>query len=72
MTDGQARHGVHRALRRFTQEQPLDDDGMMREPRVIKNDASVVIKVERPDLDEPESSRAGEVDIVIEKNGSGP
>nr|MDT0519884.1 DnaB-like helicase C-terminal domain-containing protein [Streptomyces sp. DSM 41633] len=50
----------------------LNDDGMMRESRAIKNDASVVIKVERPDMDEPESPRAGEIDIVIEKNRFGP
>jgi replicative DNA helicase len=50
----------------------LNDDGLMRESRAIKNDASVVIRVERPDLNEPESPRAGEVDIVIEKNRFGP
>lgn len=50
----------------------LNDDGMMRESRAIKNDASIVIKVERPDMDEPESPRAGEVDLVIEKNRFGP
>ncbi|MGW1270080.1 replicative DNA helicase [Streptomyces sp. NPDC002491] len=50
----------------------LNDDGFMRESRAIKNDASVVIKVERPDADEPESARAGEVDLVIEKNRFGP
>ena len=50
----------------------LNDDGLMRESRAIKNDASVVIKVERPDADEPESARAGEVDLVIEKNRFGP
>lgn len=50
----------------------LNDDGMMRESRAIKNDASVVIKVQRPDADEPESPRAGEVDLVIEKNRFGP
>ncbi|GAA3015101.1 replicative DNA helicase [Streptomyces fulvorobeus] len=50
----------------------LNDDGMMRESRAIKNDASIVIKVERPDADEPESPRAGEVDLVIEKNRFGP
>ncbi|MCX4581471.1 AAA family ATPase [Streptomyces sp. NBC_01571] len=50
----------------------LNEDGMMRESRAIKNDASVVIKIERPDLDEPESPRAGEVDLVIEKNRFGP
>ncbi|MEV7282913.1 DnaB-like helicase C-terminal domain-containing protein [Streptomyces sp. NPDC093111] len=50
----------------------LNDDGLMRESRAIKNDASVVLKVERPDADEPESPRAGEVDLVIEKNRFGP
>ncbi|MER7063924.1 MULTISPECIES: replicative DNA helicase [Streptomyces] len=50
----------------------LNDDGMMRESRAIKNDASVVIKVQRPDADEKESARAGEVDLVIEKNRFGP
>lgn len=50
----------------------LNDDGLMRESRAIKNDASVVLKVERPDMDEPESPRAGEVDLVIEKNRFGP
>ena len=50
----------------------LNDDGMMRESRAIKNDASVLIKVERPDMDEPESPRAGEVDLIVEKNRFGP
>ncbi|MGW3360564.1 replicative DNA helicase [Streptomyces bungoensis] len=50
----------------------LNDDGLMRESRAIKNDASVVIKVERPDADDKESARAGEVDLIIEKNRFGP
>ena len=50
----------------------LNDDGLMRESRAIKNDASVVIKVERPDADDKESARSGEVDLVIEKNRFGP
>ncbi|MEU5902682.1 replicative DNA helicase [Streptomyces venezuelae] len=50
----------------------LNDDGFMRESRAIKNDASTVIKVERPDADERESPRAGEVDLVVEKNRFGP
>lgn len=50
----------------------LNDDGFMRESRAIKNDASVVVKVERPDADEKESARAGEVDLKIEKNRFGP
>jgi replicative DNA helicase len=49
----------------------LNDDGLMRESRAIKNDASVVLKVQRPDLSESEA-RAGEVDLVIEKNRFGP
>ncbi|MDT6988257.1 replicative DNA helicase [Streptomyces lusitanus] len=50
----------------------LNDDGMVRESRAIKSDASVLIKVERPDADDKESPRAGEVDLVIEKNRFGP
>ncbi|MFH8797559.1 replicative DNA helicase [Streptomyces sp. NPDC017941] len=50
----------------------LNDDGMMRESRAIKNDASVVVIVERPDADVAESPRAGEVDLRIEKNRFGP
>ncbi|MFL4910890.1 replicative DNA helicase [Streptomyces sp. MMS24-I2-30] len=50
----------------------LNDDGLMRESRAIKNDASLVIKVERPDVDNKESPRAGEVDLIIEKNRFGP
>ncbi|MEV5526374.1 replicative DNA helicase [Streptomyces prunicolor] len=50
----------------------LNDDGLMRESRAIKNDASVVIKVHRPDADDKESPRSGEVDLIIEKNRFGP
>jgi replicative DNA helicase len=50
----------------------LNDDGLMRESRAIKNDASVVIKVERPDLEEEGSPRSGEVDLFVEKNRFGP
>ncbi|MEU2554660.1 DnaB-like helicase C-terminal domain-containing protein [Streptomyces sp. NPDC013313] len=50
----------------------LNDDGLMRESRAIKNDASLVIKVERPDADDKDSPRAGEVDLVVEKNRFGP
>ncbi|MCA1222185.1 replicative DNA helicase [Streptomyces sp. 8L] len=79
-TREQAVAAVSRGLKNLTVEldchvialSQLNDDGMMRESRAIKNDASVVIKVERPDADDPESSRAGEVDLVIEKNRFGP
>lgn len=50
----------------------LNDDGLMQESRASKNDASVVIKVERPDLEEEGSPRSGEVDLFVEKNRFGP
>ncbi|GHF74221.1 replicative DNA helicase [Streptomyces mashuensis] len=80
MTREQAVAGVSRGLKNLSVQlgchvialSQLNDDGLMRESRAIKNDATVVIKVERPDADEPESARAGEVDLVIEKNRYGP
>ncbi|MFD5898564.1 DnaB-like helicase C-terminal domain-containing protein [Streptomyces sp. NPDC060366] len=50
----------------------LNDTGLMRESRAIKNDASVVLKIERPDADDPFTPRAGEADLVVEKNRFGP
>ncbi|MFF4771086.1 replicative DNA helicase [Streptomyces sp. NPDC001255] len=47
----------------------INDDGMMRESRAIKNDCSVLVRVEPQD---PEGPRSGEVDLVIEKNRFGP
>ncbi|MDX2802319.1 replicative DNA helicase [Streptomyces scabiei] len=80
MTREQAVAGVSRGLKNLSVQlgchvialSQLNDDGMMRESRAIKNDASNVIKVERPDADDKESARAGEVDLVIEKNRFGP
>jgi replicative DNA helicase len=80
ITREQAVAGVSRGLKNLSVQlgchvialSQLNDDGLMRESRAIKNDASVVIKVERPDADDKESARAGEVDLVIEKNRFGP
>ncbi|MFF8391703.1 DnaB-like helicase C-terminal domain-containing protein [Cellulosimicrobium funkei] len=80
MTREQAVAGVSRGLKNLSVQlgchvialSQLNDDGFMRESRAIKNDASVVIKVERPDADDKESARAGEVDLQIEKNRFGP
>lgn len=80
ITREQAVAGVSRGLKNLSVQlgchvialSQLNDDGLMRESRAIKNDASNVIKVERPDADDKESARAGEVDLVIEKNRFGP
>jgi replicative DNA helicase len=80
ITREQAVAGVSRGLKNLSVQldchvialSQLNDDGMMRESRAIKNDASVVIKVERPDMDEEGSPRSGEVDLVVEKNRFGP
>jgi replicative DNA helicase len=80
ITREQAVAGVSRGLKNLSVQlgchvialSQLNDDGLMRESRAIKNDATVVIKVERPDADDKESARAGEVDLVIEKNRYGP
>lgn len=44
----------------------------LRESGSIENDSSVVILMHRPDLTEPESPRAGEIDFIIDKNRHGP
>ena len=77
ITREQAVAGVSRGLKNLSVQlgchvialSQLNDDGLMRESRAIKNDATVVIKVERPDADDV---RAGEVDLVVEKNRYGP
>lgn len=50
----------------------LNGDGFMRESRAVKNDASIVIKVELPDADDKEAPSVGEVDLIIAKNRFGP
>ncbi|MFF3159530.1 DnaB-like helicase C-terminal domain-containing protein [Streptomyces sp. NPDC057910] len=80
VTREQAVAGVSRGLKNLSVQlgchvialSQLNDDGLMRESRAIKNDATVVIKVERPDADDKTSPRAGEVDLIIEKNRYGP
>ncbi|MFD3883024.1 DnaB-like helicase C-terminal domain-containing protein [Streptomyces microflavus] len=80
VTREQAVAAISRGLKKISKElkchvialSQLNDEGLMRESRAIKNDASVVLRVERPDADELESPRAGEVDVVVEKNRFGP
>jgi replicative DNA helicase len=44
----------------------------LRESGSLENDADVVILVHRPDYYDNESPRAGEVDLIVAKNRSGP
>lgn len=44
----------------------------LRESGAIEQDADVVILLHREDYHDPESSRAGEADLMVKKNRSGP
>jgi replicative DNA helicase len=44
----------------------------MRESGAIEADADVAILLHRPDLYDPETERAGEVDLIVAKNRNGP
>jgi replicative DNA helicase len=44
----------------------------LRESGSIEQDSDVVILIHRDDYHDPESSRAGEADLIVEKNRGGP
>lgn len=44
----------------------------LRESGAIEQDADIVILIHRPDMHEPDSPRAGEVDLIVDKNRGGP
>ncbi|MCR6649732.1 MAG: AAA family ATPase [Cellulomonas sp.] len=44
----------------------------LRETGALEQDADTVIIIHRPDMDDPESPRAGEVDMLVEKQRNGP
>jgi replicative DNA helicase len=44
----------------------------LRETGALEQDADTVVIIHRPDKEEPESSRAGEVDMIVEKQRNGP
>lgn len=56
-------------LQRFDPSPTLDD---LRESDLIAHLADTVILIERPDLRDRESLRAGEADLIIGKNRNGP
>lgn len=43
-----------------------------RESGSVENDSDIAILIHRPDFYEPESARAGEADLIVEKNRNGP
>jgi replicative DNA helicase len=53
-----------------TDKRPQASD--LRDSGSLEQDASVVMLLHRPDLNEIESPRAGEIDFVIDKNRNGP
>lgn len=44
----------------------------LRESGSLEQDADVVILLHRPDYQNPESERAGEIDLIVAKNRNGP
>lgn len=44
----------------------------LRETGSLEQDADTVVIIHRPDMDDPESPRAGEVDMIVEKQRNGP
>ena len=42
-----------------------------RESGAVENDSDVAILIHRPDFHEPESPRAGEADLIVDKNRNG-
>ena len=43
-----------------------------RESGSVENDTDVAILIHREDFYEPESPRAGEADLIVDKNRNGP
>ena len=61
---------LNRMSEHRTDKRPQASD--LRESGSLEQDSSVVILMHRPDLQETESPRAGEIDFIIDKNRHGP
>lgn len=61
---------VNRNAQGRTDKTPRMSD--LRETGSLEQDADVVILIHREDADEPECTRAGEVDLIVEKQRNGP
>jgi len=49
---------------------PVKSD--LRESGAIENDSDIVILIHRPDMGDPDSTRPGEADLIVDKNRTGP
>ncbi|MDJ0342215.1 DnaB-like helicase C-terminal domain-containing protein [Streptomyces sp. H10-C2] len=61
---------LNRDSEKRTDKRPTIAD--LRESGAIEQDADMVILIHRPDLHEPDSPRAGEVDLIVDKHRGGP
>jgi replicative DNA helicase len=60
---------LNRDSEKRTDKRPMMSD--FRESGGIENDADVIILIHRDDYHDPESSRAGEADLIVDKNRNG-
>lgn len=61
---------LNRNIEHRQEKRPMMSD--LRESGSTENDSDVVILLNRPEMYEPETPRAGEIDLLIEKNRNGP
>lgn len=61
---------LNRDVEKRTDKKPSLAD--LRESGSVEQDSDVVILLDRPDANDPESPRAGEMDLILAKNRNGP
>ncbi|MEV8474880.1 DnaB-like helicase C-terminal domain-containing protein [Streptomyces sp. NPDC051173] len=61
---------LNRASEQRSDKRPTIAD--LRESGAIEQDADMVILLHRPDMHDPESPRAGEADVIVDKHRGGP
>jgi replicative DNA helicase len=61
---------LNRLVEQRANKRPTMSD--LRESGSIEQDSNVVILLHREDYHDPESPRAGEIDLIVDKNRSGP
>lgn len=60
---------LNRLSEQRTDKRPTSSD--LRESGAVEQDSDMVILVHRPDMHEPDSPRAGEVDLIVDKHRGG-